>query len=366
MAGNFPGFVICTIYFMKAPLRIILTILAAICIVAFLQFYTKLKEGKPNGFNRRMVVALSHAKRLSLGSSSFYLISLDTNKILLGNAARSGQVLAIPYSLSQVDTLTLNLPDSVRFAWGAAKIKTEGETTLLYEGITPKIFAFDKSTRHPKLMTSPSLGFDLLTPTDSGFGFRTMDTVAHKYIIGATTADGSTKYYKNILQGQQDGIFSTDGVLLFDNGCKRLIYVYYYRNGLLAFNQAMDTVLHGHTIDTISWARLSLHKIKSEKKITFSSPPLRVNKHACVWKGFLFVYSGLRADNEKGKLAFTSSVIDVYATEDLQYRGSFYVPNYDGQGIRDFAVCRDRLVALRGDDLFVFSITLQLFSADKF
>ncbi|PUZ28557.1 hypothetical protein DCC81_03490 [Chitinophaga parva] len=342
---------------MKTVLRIGITTIIAVGIVCFLQLYAKYREGQPTGFNRRMVMGVLHdPNHIDLNSSSLYIISLDDNRIVLGDTKKSGLMLTTDFTLKNCDTSLLDLPDSVNFAWGAARIVEKGKQTLLVEGITPNIYAFiGAGSLRPTSMPDGIPSFDLLAPSDSGFGFRAVDTVSNQYVLGSFVPGEKLTVDNSILTGQQDVFFSADGSLLYDPASRRFIYVYYYRNGLIGFNQGLDTVYYGTTIDTVTFAKISMHRISSERKVTFSSPPTRINKHACVSDGWLFIYSSRRADNEKGKLAFTSSVIDVYSVSGFHYLGSFYVPDYDGKGIRDFAVYSNHLVALRGDELFVFS-----------
>lgn len=342
---------------MKVLLRLIITIVTAVGVVCFLQLYARHKEGTPTGFNRRIILGvLNDPNHAGLNSSSMYIISLDDNRIVLGDTKESGLMLITDFTLKEFETSWLDLPDSVHFAWGAARIMEKGKQSLLFEGITPNIYAFEgPDSLRPTPMPDGIPNFDLLAPGDSGFGFRAIDSTGNQYVLGSFVPGEKLTVDKSILTPQQDGFFSTDGALQYDKVSRRFIYVYYYRNGLIGFNQGLDTVYCGTTIDTVNYAKISVHRISSEKKVTFSSPPTRINKHSCVSDGMLFIYSGRRADNEKGKLAFTSSVIDVYSVSGFKYLGSFYVPNYDGKGIRDFAVHGNHLVALRGDEVFVFA-----------
>jgi len=342
---------------MKVLFRLIITIAIAVGVVCFLQLYARYKEGIPTGFNRRIVSGvLNDPHHAGQSSSSLYIISLDDNRIVLGDAKESGFMLITDFTLKDFDTSWLDLPDTVHFAWGAARITKKGKQMLLAEGITPNIYVFEGAdSLRPTPIPDGIPNFDLLAPGDSGFGFRAIDTTGNQYILGSFVPGEKLTVDKSILTPQQDGFFSTDGALLYDKVSRRFIYVYYYRNGLIGFKEGLDSVYYGTTIDTVTYAKISVHRITSEKKVTFSSPPIRINNHACVSDGWLFIYSGRRADNERGKLAFTSSAIDVYSVSGFQYLGSFYVPNYDGKGIRDFAVHGNHLVALRSNEVFVFA-----------
>jgi len=351
---------------MKLVIRILPIFFLGIGLVLFLQLYAAFREGAPNGFNRKIAPAvLSSARRYIAGSASLYIISLDSAGIKLGVANESGRILFIPYSLSKPDSTLMLLPDSIHFAWRAAKFIALDHRMFLQEGITPHIYEMNGKTFKEMADIAEFSQFDVIAPYDSGFAYRTVDSIDQQYTIRIKPRNASTIYTNGILTPQQDGYFSCDGMLLLDKLRHRFVNVYYYRNELTSFNTTFDSVFHGKTIDTVSWAKITLHSIKSERKIAFSSPPLKVNKHASIWNGLLFIYSGLRADNEMGKLAFTSSVIDVYTTSNFSYLGSFYVPDNDGEGIRDFAVYNDQLVALRGNQIYVYHINLPVIVGNK-
>src|SRR6202000_932744 len=95
--------------------------------------------------------------------------------------------------------------------------------------------------------------FDLLAPFDGGFACRIIDTISQKYSIRILRDKGAVGYVDEILAPQQDGFFSCDGMLFFDDLSHRFIYVYYYRNELVSFTPSFDSIFNGKTIANISW-----------------------------------------------------------------------------------------------------------------
>ncbi|PWV47067.1 hypothetical protein [Chitinophaga sp. S165] len=332
-----------------------------IIVVYFLVVYARRKEATNNGFNRTIFKTIHDSPSITnLQVSSYYIIGLSEKVIYLGNHARSQQVLVLPYNGNKVDTSWLNIPDSTLFGWGAARIHKQGNIFYLAEGVTPNIISFPKLDTEGVLLQPGFNHFDIIIPLDSFFIFRMYDTSLRKNILARAQYGQQGTSNPALLQNQLDGVFSTDGMLLFDSATKRFIYVYYYRNELIAFDKELGNVIHGKTIDTVSVAQITMQTVKSENSIKFSSPPLKVNKYACTYNGLLFIYSGLRADNERGKIAFTSSPIDVYRINNLKYMGSFYIPKYEGRGIRDMAILNNRLVILKGNEIAVFNLHLKL------
>ncbi|MVT07673.1 hypothetical protein [Chitinophaga tropicalis] len=344
---------------MKTGMKIFWTLFTGILSVAFLLQYASHRERTPNGFTRTVLKKNIEPLAIkNLGTRSCYIIGISVDRVYLGDHSQSGRILELSYNVDKVDTSWLSLSDSIRFGWGAATIYKHGDRFYLAEGVTPNIFAFSQADKKGIALSSKQCHFNLIIPLDSMFVFRTYDTIMHRNYLAVARYGQEAISRPTLLKDQQDGVFSTDGMLLFDSLTERLIYVYYYRNQLISFDKNLKNELYGKTIDTITHSKIEIHAVKSEHSIKFSAPPLKVNKRACASNGMLFVYSGLRGDNEKGKLAFNSSPIDIYRVNDFKYLGSFYVPNYDGNGIGDMAVWNDKLVALRGREMSVYNLHL--------
>ncbi|OMP80055.1 hypothetical protein [[Flexibacter] sp. ATCC 35208] len=342
---------------MKTVLKIIVTLLAGLGTVGFLQQYAQQKEGQPNGFTRRVFsIQLNSPNTKKLDANSLYIIGLSKDSIYLGNHRQSGQILISSYKLNTIETFWLDVPNNIQFGWGAARIYKNDKGFFLVEGITPRIIQFSWIGTTGIVVNPGNNHFDLFVPLDSQYVYRTYNTITHSNQIAYANFGERGIASPTLLVNQQDGVFSTDGTLLYDNITRRFVYVYSYRNQLIAFNTMLSDVIRGHTIDTNSIAKIQFHEVKSEQSMIFSAPPVKPNRHACACNGYLYIYSGLKADNEKGRVAIQSSPIDVYRIADFAYMGSFYVPNYDGKGIRDFAIDRDKLVALRGNEITIYKI----------
>ena len=166
-----------------------------------------------------------------------------------------------------------------------------------------------------------------------------------------------------LLVKQGEGLFSTDGMLLYDKSISRLIYMYYYRNQFICMDTNLKLLYKGKTIDTISRAQIKVSKIKSgsENTFTLSVPPLVVNKKGSVYKGCLFVHSNIIAKNETKKAFDNASVIDVYNLKAGSYKFSFYLPDYNNTKMFDFAINGNTLIALYDHYIFVFELNDKYF-----
>lgn len=340
-------------------LRTAIAVFVPILIVGSLLAYENQREGQANGFTRNIQkIRTGPPEVQDMRTSTYYIAGLSNDSIFLANFSTSGEVVRWSYDLQHRGRTFLSLPDSVHFGWGAAHIFANSAKYCLEEGITPRLFAFEHTGKKFSELPLGNISFDLNIPLDKKLVFRTYNQILRRNILASLDTYHQVRMASQILKPQQDGVFSTDGMLLHDDTTGRYMYVYYYRNGIAAFDADFQNVVMGHTIDTVTWAKITLSKINTDHQIKFSAPPERINTHACVNDGRLYIYSPRRADNEKGNEAFHSSVIDVYDISTFKYLHSFYVPNYDKEGIRDFAVNRKegKLVLLRGNYITVYPI----------
>ena len=126
----------------------------------------------------------------------------------------------------------------------------------------------------------------------------------------------------------------------------------------------MDTNLNilykRKTIDTISKAQIKIDTVLSGELLTatFKAPPLVVNKFSCLSGNYFFVNSGLSSSNEDESKFNQSSVIDMYSSENGDYRYSFYLPNYSGKKLSDFKIHNKRIVAINSHYLLIYYLNL--------
>jgi len=178
----------------------------------------------------------------------------------------------------------------------------------------------------------------------------------HNVLIKYRSDSKGFKLGNTLLKKQVDGIFCTDGNLIKTPDSKRLFYVYYYRNQFLCSDTSLNLLYGGKTIDTNTHAKIKVSYIKSSNQTTLSSPPVYVNKQAAANNRFLFIVSGLRADNEKGSLLDDFSTIDVYSVSNGNYQFSFYLPNFNKKKLTDFRVDEQSLYALYDHYLYKYQL----------
>lgn len=167
---------------------------------------------------------------------------------------------------------------------------------------------------------------------------------------------------ENVPEKRGDAGFSTDGMLLFDKSTNRILYVEYYSNQIIC----MDTLLHvlykGQTIGTFSNTAISIsyETTHYSKTITNGSPLHEINLKSKAVNGKLYIHSAILAKNESSTEFRNNAVIDIYRVSDGHYLGSFYIPEYNDERLKDFEVTADKIIVLYDHYVTVCSLPFNL------
>ncbi|HWW42276.1 hypothetical protein [Pedobacter sp.] len=161
---------------------------------------------------------------------------------------------------------------------------------------------------------------------------------------------------KNLLQKQIDGLFCTDGQLIKVPNSNKIFYTYFYRNQFICADTNLNLLYRGKTIDTNTFAKIKIAKITSANQLTLASPPVTVNNQTTANEKYLFIHSGLKADNETANMHEEGAAIDVYNVSDGKYKLSFYLPDFNGKKLTDFRVYGQSLYALYDHYLYKYQL----------
>src|SRR5690606_13105093 len=132
-----------------------------------------------------------------------------------------------------------------------------------------------------------------------------------------------------ILEKQLDGIFDTDGQLIYNLNFDKLIFTYYYRNEYLVMDPDLKLEHRGKTIDTISQAQLHIAENNSKGQRKLGGQTVLVNKTIASSGGLLFVDSPRLGKLESKNMLKDANIIDVYDFINQTYRFSFYLYKHE-------------------------------------
>ncbi|MEP6930043.1 MAG: MauE/DoxX family redox-associated membrane protein [Flavobacterium sp.] len=177
-------------------------------------------------------------------------------------------------------------------------------------------------------------------------------------ILGIFSPDSIPKvrFHKELLQKQIDGIFDTDGTLLYSSEIGRIVYLYHYRNEFIVADKNGKLVKRGHTIDTITKAKIKVSSLGNGKEFAMSSPSFIVNANAAICGNLLFVHSKVKGRYENDKLWETSFIIDVYDINRGVYILSFPIYHTAFNELSALMATRRHLYAVIGTDLAAYEL----------
>jgi hypothetical protein len=323
--------------------------------VILLNFFTAWKYNHPNGFYRKIGShQLKGTRFVKLADRHYYIAGIDESNVYLASWNTRNKLLIV--SLIDKDTVSKLTSADKKLSFDAgAHVQVENDTIdlldgnggmLLYTAIKDGHFA------HPASLPFYTAALPISNR-------NTIIRVVAKNQLNTLMCTSNNKLTAFFpLERQTDGIFSTDGMLVRAEDTERFFYIYFYRNQFLCFNDSLKLLYKHRTIDTNSIAKIKISSIRSTHQLTLSSPPYFVNKLACANDQWLFVASGLVADNEISNVMKYGNPVDIYSIRDGQYHASLFMPDFQGQKLRDFRAYGNILVALYDDYLYIYKMKI--------
>jgi hypothetical protein len=343
-------------------IKIFISAFLGVMIVVLLFGYSKYKSTVKNSFTRLFPPhVLTNFNVVDLKYNSYYIAGVSSKSIFFGNYMAPDNLVIIDQDLRDSQLVVFDVPEEDKIVWGKIRVMVDYPNVFMCEGVTPVILHTQLPFTKMKKIDMDTLHFDHIwhPVTNSSLIVRVYDdqkkqNVLSKINLGQRQVEGQP----GVLEKQIDGKFCTDGSLMFDNQLKRVVYVYNYRNQFIVTDTNLKVVHRSRTIDNTTYAKISLDTIHSEKRVTFSAPPLMVNKRACTSDGLLYINSGLCAQNEDAVTFRESSVLDVYDLSNGNYKYSFYLPKYKDQKLRYLRVANKKIFLLYENYLVTYDLSV--------
>ncbi|HEY0740319.1 MAG TPA: hypothetical protein VGD40_02620 [Chryseosolibacter sp.] len=317
-----------------------------------------------NGFVRQIPPHVAEVQgSIDLGFNSYYLAGASGTTAFLGNTTAPLHMLKV--DVTALDTqhcrIQINLPD-LSTLW-FLKLRVDSTQFYLADGTVPVIYSgsiHDLKARRTSFDQAFFVDFQPVSQDRIVMRSAMAGTAEYELAI-QTETERNVRIQKDVLEKQVDGHFCVDGMLHFSRSLARLVYVYYYRNQYIVTDTSLNVIGRTTTIDTVSKAKIALGHISSEKSVTFSAPPVFVNKQSAVDGKFLYIHSPAMAENEVAEPFQRVSVIDVYNLETNRYVFSFYLPHHQGKEVRDLVVRGGILTTLSGSSLVTYKLATHYF-----
>ena len=351
----------------KSLFLIFIFFAGAVLSVSVLYVLSKTSNAQRNGFSRQFNYSIVGSKnKLDIRYNSYYIAGLSTDKIYLGNYTSAVHLLVADHSLIDTQHIKIDVPKNLSIAWKSLRTAVNPPYIFMTEGLSPtyligRIGNFKVVNRN--LDSQKFNGIVQLSPSTAVL--RAYNRQLSQNILTQVTTDTLKPRRKDFIPDKQlDGIFSLDGMFLHNPNTSILVYLYYYSNQFLCLDEDLNLLYEGRTIDTISTAQIKIARIASEQKTTMGAPPLRVNIKGAISENWIFVNSGLMADNEDKRAFRNNSVIDVYSLYERHYKFSFYLPKYKGEKLAHFKVSGNKLAALYDRYLVIYNLNAKYFEEE--
>jgi len=315
-----------------------------------------------NNFTRRFPhFPVSKIKEYDLGVNSYYFSGAKNDTIYLGNTTTPLQSFVIDTSLTKLTAFRITVDKSVKYS--SIQLKIIPPSFYLADGNVPFLFRGNVKDWKASYILRGNIFFSHTQAIDSlRIIYRTIPLKTKVNTLGYFDLKDTTKINMapDLLQKQVDGIFDTEGDLLFNRQRHEVIYVYRYRNEYLNTDNSLKLKYRSNTIDTTKNAQIKVRTLGNTRTTKLSEPPLIVNKTSATYGNLLFINSNLPGQFEPLEMWKKASIIDVYDLTTKSYVMSFYLYDISGQKVRSFLIHGDKFFALAGNKLISYKIGNEL------
>tara|TARA_R110002096_G_scaffold37468_1_gene104014 strand:+ start:2018 stop:3535 length:1518 start_codon:yes stop_codon:yes gene_type:complete len=336
--------------------------IGGIGLVTILFISSENKMHQRNPFIRRFPHhPITFVAEKDLQMNSYYIAGLTEKNIYLGNHTAPLQLLILNTNLKEEKNIELSTTKT-SLPYRSIKLEVAPPYFYLADGGIPYILK-GKTNNWKAQFISAKGYFSLAVPMDSNtVAIRTRDSKTHEKILGILKLDGDSKIKlsRHILKKQIDGVFDTDGTLIYNKQLQKLIYTYFYRNSFMIIDSSLTEHKIGKTIDTVSKVQIKVTAVTSKNRTKMETPPLLVNKTTSTYGNYLFVHSNLMGLYEPKDTWKRSSVIDIYDLRNQTYVFSFYIPNRGKESVSEFKIENDLLVCMVGHFIKVYNFKTSL------
>lgn len=334
-------------------------------LVSVLFLMSEEKMQRNNAFQRRYVPhPITQSGSFDLNFNSYYFAGVDGAEIYLGNTTAPLNLSILDTSLKSINRIRVSI-DQMELPYKHVRIQVKPPFFYVVDGNVPIIFKGDVSDWNANTLIQDEAYFSQWVVTDStNFAIRTINSQTNEHMIGVLMANESSSLYlsEDFLEKQLDGIFDTDGLLLWNDELSSLIYIYYYRNQFKVSDANLKNIFTGKTIDTISIAQIDFTYNHSRDQTKIDRQSTKINNYSTTAGNHLFVHSTRLGSHEPEEMLKKASIIDVYDLKNSTYKFSFYLFHYKGKKMKSFEVQGDLLVAIMEDVLLTYNLNPKYFN----
>jgi hypothetical protein len=352
------------------PVKILLSAVIPAIVVWLLYAYNDHLHRVKNNFNRNYPPhIISDFRFIDLSTTSYYFAGSYDQQVYLANYKAPGRILNVNARLDTVSRF-ITMPAGALVNSGKLLLKITGSHLSILDPDQSAVF----SATLPSLHTTRAIYLpgnnqeEIVSLSPNSFIAKRYYPGKRQSIIYKRWTDGQvSEPPKPVLKKQVDGHFCTDGQLLYSPEYAKLFYVYRYRNQFICLDSNNTVLFESRTIDTNFTVKINIDSFSADRdnrEITFSAPPLIVNKYAAIAGNKLFIASPLKADNEEIERFREGVPVDIYYLQNGQYKYSIFLSDFKDIKADQFLVTGKYIFVLYAHFLGVFTFIDNHFNAD--
>ncbi|CAM3578398.1 MauE/DoxX family redox-associated membrane protein [Flavobacterium psychrophilum] len=307
---------------------------------------------------------ITSLKGIPIQFNSYYIAGFSKDKIYLGNSTAPLHMLSVDTSLTNQTTVRIEIVDSKNYTFFSVKVIVSDSLFYMSDGNVPIIYKGTTGLWKAKTFLKGKTNFSLIEPiAKNDFVIRGNNAKNGEHVLGVLKKSNNSQasFYPNVLQKKIDGVFDTDGMLLYNEALKKVVYVYYYRNSFVVANSDFTKVYNEKTIDTVSQVSMEFAYLKSNSEKKFAKQPPMIQKYATTSGKYLFVKSDRLGKYESEVMLTQASIIDVYDLEKQTYEFSFYLYHYKNEEVKLFKIYGSQLFGLTKNYLITCKLKTNYF-----
>ncbi|HEX9512284.1 MAG TPA: hypothetical protein VF939_17450 [Puia sp.] len=347
----------------KTLLSIVLVMAISITVVITLAWIANKPLRQKNGFSRLFAKGTITLLNVSPNNDQATDICGVTKDLLYFSLPDPAKILVSNHILQEKRYLFTNVSPNSKLSSNFNYLVSSSHINL-FAGNASSIYIIDLPSRNTsRFNISKSTFTRAISISSNSFILRGFDSslkTQDQIFIKVNPVNGLRQKENNISEKKNDAGITTDGILRYDSFSHSVIYTYFYRNEFLCLDTNLNLRYIGKTIDTLNTFQVVVGALNSQDGKTFTniSPSRIVNWQNCISNNRLFVNSMIQADNEEPKTFNTNSAIDVYNLTDGHYLGSFYIPLYKDERVRQIQIYNDLIIVLYKNYITTYKMSL--------
>lgn len=328
----------------------LIIIISSLCVfLLYLQSEKQLR--KNNNFTRRYIPhSVEEKAKLNINYNSFYFIGDDSNNLYLGNTTAPLNITVVKKDLSSFSKYRIPL-ETKSYEFKSLKVAWKAPHYYIYDGTVPVIFTGRIDNNESlQIVSGGEMFFDQLNViSERSYLFRSQSTKYKNFVVGYFH-DKKVSLKYDILGTEQSGYIENDGLLLSSQQNRMSVYLYYYKNEFIAFDNLTGKNNKFKLIGFQKEQKTEIVKLP-DGSTKIKNPLQQTVKNAFITNNLLFVNSNSKAVHDGTMQWNKASIIDIYKINQQYYSGSFLVPNRHGEKVKDMFITGEYLYILIGNGI---------------